>query len=159
MINYFNFKRIRNQYLLTNDLGRYIFITPDQFRELMEQGTVSDPIIDNRLRKNAFIFDSSVEAFLDNFENHMINAKKYLFLPTQLHIFVVNTACNMQCVYCQAQNGEEIPNAFMSRETAQAAVEIALQSPSNNLQFEFQGGEPLLNFDIIRFIVEYSHER
>lgn len=159
MINYFNFKRIRNQYLLTNDLGRYIFITPDQFRELMEQGTVSDPIIDNRLRKNAFIFDSSVEAFLDNFENHMINAKKYLFLPTQLHIFVVNTACNMQCVYCQAQNGEEIPNAFMSRETAQAAVEIALQSPSNNLQFEFQGGEPLLNFDIIRFIVEYSRER
>ena len=67
MINYFNFKRIRNQYLLTNDLGRYIFITPDQFRELMEQGTVSDPIIDNRLRKNAFIFDSSVEALLDNF--------------------------------------------------------------------------------------------
>ena len=109
MINYFNFKRIRNQYLLTNDLGRYIFVTPDQFRELMKQGTVSDPIIDNRLRKNAFIFDSSVEAFLDNFEDHMINAKKYLFLATQLHIFVVNTACNMQCVYCQAQNGEEIP--------------------------------------------------
>ena len=159
MINYFNFKKIKNQYLLTNDLGRYIFITPNQFRELIGKGVVSEPVIGNRLRKNAFVFDSSVEAFLDDYENHMINAKKYLYLATQLHIFVVNTACNMQCVYCQAQNGEEIPNAFMNKETAKAAVEIALQSPSNNLQFEFQGGEPLLNFDVIRFIVEYSREK
>ena len=89
----------------------------------------------------------------------MVNAKKYLFVPTQLHIFVVNTACNMQCVYCQAQNGADIPNAFMTLETAKAAVDIALQSPSNNLQFEFQGGEPLLNFNVIRFIVEYSKEK
>ena len=159
MINYFNFKRIRNQYLLTNDLGRYIFVTPDQFRELIDQGKVSDPVISNRLRKNAFIFDSSVEAFLDNYENHMVNAKKYLFMATQLHIFVVCTACNMQCVYCQAQNGIDVPNAFMSKETAKAAVDIALQSPSSILQFEFQGGEPLLNFDVIRFIVEYSQEK
>ena len=159
MINYFNFKRIRDQYLLTNDFGRYIFITPEQFRELIEKGKVTDSVINNRLKKNAFVFESSVEAFLDDFENHMINAKKYLFLATQLHIFVVNTACNMQCVYCQAQNGTDIPNAYMSKATAQAAVDIALQSPSKYLQFEFQGGEPLLNFDIIRFIVKYSQEK
>ena len=159
MINYFNFKRIKDQYLLTNDLGRYIFVSPAQMRELLERGEVSDSLINNRLKKNAFIFNSSVEAFLDEYEHHMVNAKKYLFVPTQLHIFVVNTACNMQCVYCQAQNGADIPNAFMTLETAKAAVDIALQSPSNNLQFEFQGGEPLLNFNVIRFIVEYSKEK
>lgn len=29
--NYFNYKKIRDKYLLTNDLGRYIFLTKDEF--------------------------------------------------------------------------------------------------------------------------------
>lgn len=159
MINYFNYKKIGGQYILTNDFGRYIFLTSGQFRELLEHGDVTDPEIENRLKKNAFVFESSIESFLDEYRHHMVNAKKYLYQSTQLHIFVVTTLCNMQCVYCQAQNGKEIPNGFMSKETARSAVDIALQSPANNLQFEFQGGEPLMNFEIIRFIVDYSKEK
>lgn len=159
MINYFNFKKVNEQYLLTNDFGRYIFLSPGQFREFLEQGKVTDPVIENRLKKNAFVFESSIESFLNEYSHHMVNAKKYLYQPTQLHIFVVTTSCNMRCVYCQAQNGSDIPNEFMSKEIARSAVDIALQSPTNNLQFEFQGGEPLLNFEVIRFVVEYSKER
>ena len=159
MINFFNFKKVNHQYLLTNDFGRYIFLTPVQFRELLEQAKVTDPVIENRLKKNAFLFDTSIEAFLDQYRYHLMDAKKYLYHPTQLHIFVVTTACNMQCVYCQAQNGNSVSNEYMSKETAQAAVDIALQSPAENLQFEFQGGEPLLNFEVIRFIIEYSKEK
>jgi len=44
----------------------------------------------------------------------------------------------------------------MSRETAKKAVEIALESPANIIKIEFQGGEPLLNFDVIKFIIEYA---
>lgn len=39
---------------------------------------------------------------------------------------------------------------------AKKAVDIALQSPRNKLTFEFQGGEPLLNFEIIKYIIEYT---
>lgn len=42
--------------------------------------------------------------------------------------------------------------------TAKAAVDIALQSPNEYLTFEFQGGEPLLNFETIKYIVEYSEQ-
>ena len=110
MINFFNFKKVNHQYLLTNDFGRYIFLTPVQFRELLEQAKVTDPVIENRLKKNAFLFDTSIEAFLDQYRYHLMDAKKYLYHPTQLHIFVVTTACNMQCVYCQAQNGNSVSN-------------------------------------------------
>ena len=44
----------------------------------------------------------------------------------------------------------------MSIETAERAVDMALQSPETVLNFEFQGGEPLLNFDTLKHIVEYS---
>ena len=46
----------------------------------------------------------------------------------------------------------------MTCETAKKAVGIALQSPSNYLSFEFQGGEPLTNFETIKYIIEYSKE-
>ena len=35
MINYFNFKPMGGQFLLTNDLGSYFFLSTDQFRELV----------------------------------------------------------------------------------------------------------------------------
>lgn len=59
-------------------------------------------------------------------------------------------------MYCQAQNGNEIPNGFMTEEIAERAVDVALTSPNDNLSFEFQGGEPLANFSVIKHIVEYT---
>lgn len=44
----------------------------------------------------------------------------------------------------------------MNYEIAEKAVDIALQSPTKCLTFEFQGGEPLLNFNVIKHIVEYA---
>lgn len=46
----------------------------------------------------------------------------------------------------------------MDTETAKRAVDLALQSPQKHLNFEFQGGEPLSNFETIKYIVEYSYE-
>jgi sulfatase maturation enzyme AslB (radical SAM superfamily) len=46
----------------------------------------------------------------------------------------------------------------MNKEIAEKAVDIALQSPAQGLNFEFQGGEPLLNFEVIKHIVAYAEE-
>jgi len=40
----------------------------------------------------------------------------------------------------------------MTEETARRALELAFRSPSPYLKIEFQGGEPLLNFPLIRWI-------
>lgn len=47
----------------------------------------------------------------------------------------------------------------MSQETAAKAVNIALQTTAQYVTFEFQGGEPLMNFDTLQFIVEYAEEQ
>ncbi|MBU5460051.1 radical SAM protein [Anaerostipes sp. MSJ-23] len=99
--------------------------------------------------------DVFIEQVLNSYRDH----KQYLFSATSLHIFVLTNACNMCCVYCQAQDSAKEKKGKMDRETAKKAVDIALQSPNQYLTFEFQGGEPLLNFEIIKFIVEYSQEK
>jgi His-Xaa-Ser system radical SAM maturase HxsB len=47
----------------------------------------------------------------------------------------------------------------MDNENAERSVDVALQSPEKFLTFEFQGGEPLLNYKVIKHIVEYTEER
>ena len=70
----------------------------------------------------------------------------------------MTNACNISCVYCQAQDSAQEKKGKMQEMTAKAAVDIALQSPNEYLTFEFQGGEPLLNFETIKYIVEYSEQ-
>jgi His-Xaa-Ser system radical SAM maturase HxsB len=41
----------------------------------------------------------------------------------------------------------------MSEETAARALDIAFESPSDHIKIEFQGGEPLLNFELIEKVV------
>ena len=106
--------------------------------------------------ENFFYYDGSIQAFSEQLKPYMRDSKSYLFSATSLHIFVVTNRCNMNCVYCQARTGSATPIGMMTEDVAKRAVDIALSAPSKYLTFEFQGGEPLLNFPIIKYIVEYA---
>jgi His-Xaa-Ser system radical SAM maturase HxsB len=47
----------------------------------------------------------------------------------------------------------------MDFETAERAVDVALSCPSDSISFEFQGGEPLINFESIKHIIEYANQK
>lgn len=158
MRNYFNFKQFsRDKVLITNDFGRFLFLTQEQFGQMLgsEQGIPQD--LHSALSDSLFLIDPA-QAFSDDIRYQMRAMKSYLFSSTALHIFVVTNACNLQCVYCQAQSDKSRYRGMMSIETGHKAIDIALQSPSEALTFEFQGGEPLLNFPTIRDMVLYTEE-
>jgi uncharacterized protein len=155
--NYFNFKKIKDRYLITNDLGRYLFLSPEEFKLFSEGCIAKESELYRRLADNAFIYDSSDLEFINSFGIDVLQQKSYLSQATSLHIFIVTTCCNLSCVYCQASSSLQ-SGQYMSMETAREAVDIALQSPSRHLTFEFQGGEPLLNFPVIKFIVNYAEK-
>lgn len=159
MINYFNFKQFDNEYLLTNDFGKYMFVTKEELRSTINNNVDFDSDFGRKAEENYFAFQCSKRAFADKAKHLMRESKSYLFQSTGLHIFVVTNSCNMQCVYCQAQNGNDHPHGMMDHKTAERAVDIALQSPNDYLSFEFQGGEPLSNFDTIKHIVEYTEAK
>jgi His-Xaa-Ser system radical SAM maturase HxsB len=75
-------------------------------------------------------------------------------------MFVVTLRCEHSCLYCQVSRQSEDKHKFdMSRTTALRAVDLALRSPAQAIKIEFQGGEPLLNFDLIRYIVDEVEAR
>ena len=73
---------------------------------------------------------------------------------TGLHMFVVTLRCEHTCRYCQVSRQSSAKSDYdMWEDTARRALDLAFRSPSPHLKLEFQGGEPLLNFSLIRWIV------
>lgn len=157
-LNYFNFKQFGEQMLLTNDFGKYAFVSEEDFRKIITRTVEPESELAEMLREQKIIYDESNLEYSSKNKYDLRESKGYVNAATSLHIFVVTTVCNMSCVYCQANDGRECSYLAMSKNMAEKAVDIALQSPEQLLSFEFQGGEPLVNFDVIRHIVEYTEE-
>lgn len=84
------------------------------------------------------------------------------FRGPDLHLVVITKRCNLNCTYCHMNPealSEDASTFDMSPETADAVIEFALSVPRESLSFEFQGGEPFVNFEGIRYFVERAKQR
>lgn len=69
--------------------------------------------------------------------------------------------CNLRCAYCFAETGEfHGGRMLMSIETAKAALDflIAHSMGRHNLEVDLFGGEPLMNFEVVKQTVAYGRE-
>lgn len=156
--NFFNYREMRQKVLLTNDLGRYVFLSKEEFYRFLRDQLDPQEEITQRLMDEFFLYDGSEYEFVEQAGEAFRMYRRNLFQGAALHIFVLTKQCNQQCVYCQASTELE-RHTQMSGETAAKAVDIALQTTAQYVTFEFQGGEPLMNFDTLQFIVEYAEEQ
>ena len=70
--------------------------------------------------------------------------------------------CNLACRYCFAGEGEyHGKRALMSYETGAAALDylITHSGSRRNLEVDFFGGEPLMNFDVVKKLVAYGRDQ
>ena len=70
--------------------------------------------------------------------------------------------CHLACRYCFAEEGEyKGHRAMMSPEIGRQALDFLIESSGNrrNLEVDFFGGEPTMNFDTVKEIVRYGRER
>lgn len=70
--------------------------------------------------------------------------------------------CNLRCRYCFADEGAyHSRREFMSLETAKKAIDFLIENSGNRriLETDFFGGEPLLNFDVVKETVYYAKEQ
>jgi len=70
----------------------------------------------------------------------------------------VSQICNMKCIYCYGRDGEYGEKGLMYRSTAFKAVDFLFKysDDKSNVSINFFGGEPLLNFPLIKEVVKYS---
>ena len=67
--------------------------------------------------------------------------------------------CNLNCSYCFASQGKyHGERALMSFETGKRALDFLIENSGtrHNLEVDFFGGEPLMNLDVVKQLVEYA---
>lgn len=67
--------------------------------------------------------------------------------------------CNLRCQYCFASTGDfGKGRKLMDFETGKAAIDFLIEKSQGrrNLELDFFGGEPLMNFEVVKQIVEYA---
>ena len=70
--------------------------------------------------------------------------------------------CNLRCKYCFASTGDfGTGRKLMPFETGKAAIDFLLEKSvgRENLEVDFFGGEPLMNFQVVKDIVEYARSK
>ncbi|MEE1357961.1 MAG: thioether cross-link-forming SCIFF peptide maturase [Clostridia bacterium] len=70
--------------------------------------------------------------------------------------------CNLNCAYCFASQGKyQGERAIMSLEVGKRALDFLIENSHGrrNLEVDFFGGEPLMNFDMIKELVAYARVR
>jgi His-Xaa-Ser system radical SAM maturase HxsB len=155
----FYFAEFDDDYLVTNIFKEYIFLNKDEFSQLIS-GKITNENLLNELTTKNFIYNGEEEIIADDLSHEYRKQNSFLNNATSLHIFAITQNCNLDCVYCQVTSNENIhQNTNMSKEIARKSVDVALESPSHFLAFEFQGGEPLLNFPVIEEIVNYTNKK
>lgn len=95
----------------------------------------------------------------DTYETHpsFVNRKKVV-KALCLH---VSHDCNLKCKYCFASQGDfGGEKEMMSFEIGKKAIDYLIANSGNrrNLEIDFFGGEPLMNFDVVKQLVEYGRK-
>jgi His-Xaa-Ser system radical SAM maturase HxsB len=151
------FRALAGKWLVTNDVGAFDYLEAAEF-EAWQRGELreGDPTFE-RLKARGFVgagYDEEASAV------RLCRRKDYLSIGPYLHIFVVSLRCNQQCIYCHASRASMKSTGHdMTPEVADRCLDIAFRSPSPFINVEFQGGEPLANWEVVRHIVDAATAR
>lgn len=94
----------------------------------------------------------------DTFEKMAYDYKNRETVIKALCLHVAHT-CNLNCEYCFASQGKyHGERALMSFEVGKRAIDFLIENSGKrrNLEVDFFGGEPLLNFEVVKQIVNYA---
>ena len=109
-----------------------------------------DEILELRAAEVLYV-DDVYENYVEDFQNR----------DTVVKALCLNIAhdCNLRCKYCFADEGEyHGRRALMTEEVGKAALDFLVKNSGSrrNLEVDFFGGEPLMNWEVVKKIVEYG---
>ncbi len=111
-------------------------------------------------------FDEIVELYNDGIlfsdDDYEKFAEYAVASPIKAMCLHIAHDCNLRCKYCFASTGDfGVGRKLMDYDTGKAAIDFLLEKSGNrkNLELDFFGGEPLMNFDIVKQVVEYARKK
>lgn len=154
---FFRFGQLGQKILLTNEVGDFIFLNKKQFADFKTGKIKLKSQLGKKLDELDFLkHDVPCGRMVERFRE---KNQHFISLGPSLHIVVVTLRCNHRCVYCQTSSHSDDKKTDMTKKTAKKVVDFIFSSPNPNLAIEFQGGEPLLNWPTVKFIVDYARQK
>jgi len=152
---YFEFELTKRKFLITTRHRAWIILSKTEYQLLS----------DHKVHKNHRLFKMlsalNIIYTKDNISRAIQQYKdKYYYLnrPPFLNIIIPTLRCNLKCDYCQSCSGPNVKKKDLTESTAKKIIDFifSIPHPSKRIHIEFQGGEPLLKWDIIKYIIEYT---
>ena len=97
----------------------------------------------------------------DIYKDYVVDFKKRQTVVKALCLHIAHD-CNLACQYCFAEEGEyHGRRALMSFEVGKKALDFLIANSGNrvNLEVDFFGGEPLMNWNVVKQLVEYGRSQ
>jgi His-Xaa-Ser system radical SAM maturase HxsB len=140
---------------VVNEIGEYLFLDRPAFADLINYRL--DPTTSRffDLKGKHILTDTAVIPVINLLATKYRTKKAFLNTFTSLHMVVITLRCNQCCHYCHASSQPVDQTQWdMNRKTAIQVAHMIMNTPSPTVKIEFQGGEPLLNLDIVKLIVK-----
>lgn len=157
----FEYRRIDNRILLVNECGDYIWVSLNHFDNIRNNiwNSLPDELL-HQLESRHFITQPEHLATAIELSAAKYRTRKaFLRDFTVLHMMVITLKCNHKCEYCQVSSEKEDAYKYdMSPEVARKVIDNIFMAPSKHLKIEFQGGEPLLNWETLTAAVLYAKQ-
>lgn len=97
----------------------------------------------------------------DVYKDYILDFKKRKTVVKALCLHIAHD-CNLACKYCFAEEGEyHGRRALMSFEVGKKALDFLIDNSGNrrNLEVDFFGGEPLMNWEVVKQLVKYGRSK
>lgn len=152
----FRFERFNDEeYLLTNEVGEYLFMTNDDFNRFINYELDINSALYFDAESKQIATRDDVSDVVRMLATKFRTKKSILRDFTSLHMVVPTLRCNSSCIYCQvARKDMDATSVDMTKQTAKNTVKLIFQSPSPIIKIEFQGGDPSTFFEMVKFIIE-----
>ena len=125
----------------------------DDLKDRYNEEEIKEAIEDvEELKKEEMLFTEDV------YKDYVLDFKKRKTVVKALCLHIAHD-CNLACKYCFAEEGEyHGRRALMSFEVGKKALDFLIENSGNrrNLEVDFFGGEPLMNWEVVKQLVEYG---
>ncbi|WP_023602742.1 His-Xaa-Ser system radical SAM maturase HxsB [Aliivibrio logei] len=147
------------QIIITNMVGEYEIVSNSELQNIVNQSQNLRPDLLSNLHAKHMIYNGVTQVPLNmlglKYRSKISRLKEF----TSLHMVVTSLRCDYTCSYCQVSRQgitSNIEKYDMSLETADKVIDMIFGSPSKGMKIEYQGGESLLNFEVIKYITKES---
>ncbi len=156
---FFRFKKLDNDtMLITNDIWAFSYLTNIEFKDFITWGSNLTEEKTKELNFKKFFKDTSY--YESDFKYEYGTKNNFLAFWPILHILIVTLRCNHKCKYCHAAAAPMTAKQFdMTTDLAQKTIDTMFYSTSPEITIEFQWWEPLVNWNVVKYSIEYAKKK